>query len=254
MPQPADIPELVERLWSKEAAVVEEALAALREIGAPALPALLAALEKQSKSDDAQKWEVESIKQAIMNLGEPALVALCAIVAGTTDANWRLQRAAARLLSRFDDARAPQAMITALRNPKNEYMTDLMAIFTARKDPGTKPVMIELLAHPANDVRHHAAVILYWGYDTPGEAAVQPLIHALRLGRSQWDSNHEFERSVGMTLWKIGTPALEAILAIQDDPAPVVQRAICEALGRFSRQNPPDPRAVAAYARCSENA
>ncbi len=107
------IDALVMQLWEVDDDKCQQAVDTLVQIGEPAIPILLAALEKDDRNSEVIEYENEWLRSAIVALGKPAIIALSNGLYSKT----KLARASAKTLSRFDDPLAKESLQTALTSP-----------------------------------------------------------------------------------------------------------------------------------------
>ncbi len=194
----------------------------LGRMGAPAVEPLVAALEDRDQGVLVRTYAAE----ALVRIGGPAVEPLVAAF-GAGDQDTR--KDAARTLGRIGDARAVEPLVAALRDRgqgvlERTYVTEALVAIGA---PGVGPLMAAFGAGD-RDTRKDAARTL----GRIGDArAVEPLVAALR------DRDQAIRRSATDALVKIGTPAVDSLIAAFKDPD--VRKYAARALGRIG-----DPRAL----------
>jgi len=109
--------------------VHKAAAAALGEIGAPAVPGLLAALR------NAERWVREAAADTLGRIGAPAVPGL---LAALRDADWRVRRAAAAALGEIGDAAAVPGLLAALGDAE-EYVRRAAAAALRNLLPASPP-------------------------------------------------------------------------------------------------------------------
>lgn len=107
------IDALVMQLWDVDNNKRQQAIDALVQIGEPAIPSLLAALEKDDRNSEVIEYENKWLRSAIVALGKPAIIAL----SNGLYAKTRLARASAKTLWQFDDPLAKESLQAALKSP-----------------------------------------------------------------------------------------------------------------------------------------
>jgi tetratricopeptide (TPR) repeat protein len=104
------IDALVMELWDEDDRKREQAIEALAQIGEPALSTLLVALEKDDRNSEMIEYENLWLRDAIVALGKPAILALSNGLYLKT----RLARASAKTLWKFHDPLAKECLQAAL--------------------------------------------------------------------------------------------------------------------------------------------
>ncbi len=146
------INRLIKALWGNDAA---KAIASLKAIGEPALPALLVALKKDDRNAELIEWENGALRDAIIALGEPAFTALVQALSPGSG----MARAAAKTLRRWGDPRAVDYLIAAMLDRNLEingrcYVIDAVAAF---RDLKAREPLERLLSERNEYIRSHAA-------------------------------------------------------------------------------------------------
>ena len=223
-----DVNGLIKALSYKNGDVHRAAIQALKEIGAPAVTPLIAALkDEKSYVRAAAAWALGEIKDpravepliaalrdgdgfmrgtAIPALGEIGAPAVEPLIAALQDKNKEVRWTAAQVLGRIGDARAVEPLIAALKEE-------------------------------CNDVRWNAARAL----GQIGDArAVQPLTAALK---DEWPL---VRQTAAEALGQIGDPrAVEPLTAVLQDEESQVRQAAAEALDRLGWE--PGPAETAGW-------
>lgn len=164
------IEELITQLWDNDQEVRKQAIQVLAQIGAPAVPALMKALQKDDRPYESGVSENPSLRRAIIQVGEPAFQALLAALQPGSD----LVRAAAKTLALWGDSRAVEPMIEAMHNQEVSlggrlYVIDALGTF---RDPRAFEPLIAALLDSHRFIRSHAALALA----EYGDPSVIPLI------------------------------------------------------------------------------
>jgi len=146
------IDELIEGLWSNDS---ENAIRSIKAIGESALPALLIALKKDDRNAEFVDFENGALRQAIIDIGEPAFQKLVEALTPGSD----LVRAAAKTLKRWGDSRAVDYLIAAMQNDAIDtngrcYIIDALGYF---RDPKSFEPLIITLRHQNEYIKCHAA-------------------------------------------------------------------------------------------------
>jgi HEAT repeat protein len=185
------IRQLIGSLWHADEQVRQQAIEALAEIGAPAVPALLVALRKDDRNSDLRGYENPVLREAICRVGEPAFQALLALLKPGN----RMIRAAARTLPLFNDPRAVDPLISAMRNEQISYgkrLPVINALGVIRDRRAFQP-LIEMLSDGNSHIRHFAAHALA----EYGDPSVEPLIRkALKGEDPSWWYLRESRKAV----------------------------------------------------------
>jgi HEAT repeat protein len=191
MANEACIRQLIVSLWHADEQVRRQAIETLAEIGAPAVPMLMVALRKDDHNYDLQVIENPDLREAILRVGEPAFQAVVAML----KPGRRMVRAASKMLQLFDDPRAVDPLISAMRNEHidlgyRQYAIEALGWFRDRR--AFQP-LIEALSDWSSYIRHQAARALA----EYGDPSVEPLIRkALEGEGSVWRSTGQDLQSV----------------------------------------------------------
>lgn len=265
--QPAAVPALIELLTDRHAPVVQEAEGALRRIGAPAVDAVIAALESGDKATRAAAARVlrdftppplraveplrRSLNDSAANVRTEAAVSLGRIAPPTAkttaalgallgDGAPHVRAAAAQALGRQGPSAAP--LVAALRR----RLIDEDAAVRLRAAEALWHITQDAsLALPAlcaclgdDDLRWQAALVA--GEIGPEAApAVPALIEALK--HEQVHRPARFAASTSVALGKIGKAAVPSLIEVLSDTRPHARLNAAAALGQIG----PDARAAA---------
>jgi HEAT repeat protein len=204
------VPGLLAALRDAEEDVRRAAAAALGEIGdAAAVPGLLAAL------GDAEEDVREAAAAALGQIGAPAVPGL---LAALRDADWRVRREAAKALRRIGDAAAVPGLLAALRDADWRVRREAAWALGWIGDAAAVPGLLAALRDAEEDVRIALRSVL----------APQELLAALRY------AEEDVRRAAAWALGWIGdAAAVPGLLAALRDAEEDVRRAAAAALGEI---------------------
>jgi HEAT repeat protein len=211
------VPGLLAALRDAEEDVRRMAAAALGEIGdAAAVPGLLAAL------GDASWYVREAAAAALGQIGAPAVPGL---LAALRDAEEDVRREAAKALRRIGDAAAVPGLLAALGDASWYVREAAAAALGEIGDAAAVPGLLAALRDADWRVRREAAWALGWIGDA---AAVPGLLAALR------DAEEDVRREAAWALRKIGdAAAVPWLLAALGDTNADVREAAAWELGKI---------------------
>ncbi len=221
---PQAVPDLIQYFEDQGKKDVRRAAAeALGKIGAPAVPALIQAL--QDEDEDVRRAAAWALGQIGDRQAVPALIQ------ALQDENEDVRRAAALSLGKIGAPAVP-ALLQALQDEDEDVRRAAVSVLRQIGDPQAVPPLLQALQHENKDVRRVAV----WALGEIGVPAVPALIQALR------NEDEDVRRPAGVALWKIGAPAVPALLqALRDEDKDNVRRAAIWTLGKIG-----DPQAVPA--------
>jgi HEAT repeat protein len=164
------IEDLIAKLWDGDQEVRKQAIERLAQIGAPVVPALMKALQKDDRNYESGVSENPSLRKAVIQVGEPAFQALLVGLQPGSD----MVRAAAKTLALWGDSRAVEPLIEAMHNQEVSlggrlYVIDALGTF---RDPRAFEPLIAALLDAHRFIRSHAALALA----EYGDPSVIPLI------------------------------------------------------------------------------
>jgi HEAT repeat protein len=196
--------------WNARLAAAE----ALGEIGdAAAVPGLLAALR------DASLYVREAAAKALGEIGAPAVPGL---LAALRDADWNARLAAAEALGEIGAPAVP-GLLAALRDESRQVRKAAAWELGKIGDAAAVPGLLAALGDADVDVREAAA----WALRIGDAAAVPGLLAALR------DADWRVRRAAAAALGEIGAPAVPGLLAALGDADANVREAAAAALGEI---------------------
>jgi len=243
------VPRLLRVLRGRrvEDSVHKAAAAALGEIGAPAVPGLLAAL-RDAEEDVRRKaaWVLGKIGDAAAVPGLLAALhdadvdvrvaaaaalgqigdatAVPGLLAALHDADVDVRWTAARALERIGDAAAVPGRLAALGDADADVRWAAAVALGQIGDNAAVPGLLAALGDADADVREAAAAAL----GEIGDAAAVPGLLAA-LG----DANADVREAAAAALGEIGAPAVPGLLAALGDADERVREAAAEALGQI---------------------
>jgi HEAT repeat protein len=258
---PQAVPALIEALKDEDRRVRLVAAEALGKMGLPAIPPLIQALKDRDEDarlaaawvlgkigdpqavlallealkDDKDEWVRYQMKEALVEIGMPAVPALLEALKGEDVRDVR--QAAAEVLGEIGDPRAVPALLEALKDEDVRDVRRAAALALGEiGDPRAVPALLEAIKD--EDVYWAAARALGKIGDP---RAVPALLEALKDQRMRLSATE--------ALGKIGDPqALPALLEALKDKDWGVRRAAAEALGEFC-----DPQAAPALMEALED-
>ena len=243
------VPRLLRVLRGRrvEDSVHKAAAAALGEIGAPAVPGLLAAL--RDAEEDVRReaaWVLGKIGDAAAVPGLLAALhdadvdvrvaaaaalgqigdatAVPGLLAALHDADVDVRWTAARALERIGDAAAVPGRLAALGDADADVRWAAAVALGQIGDNAAVPGLLAALGDADADVREAAAAAL----GEIGDAAAVPGLLAA-LG----DANADVREAAAAALGEIGAPAVPGLLAALGDADERVREAAAEALGQI---------------------
>ena len=212
------VPRLLRVLRGRrvEDSVHKAAAAALGEIGAPAVPGLLAALR------DAEEDVRRKAAWVLGKIGDAAAVP--GLLAALHDADVDVRVAAAAALGQIGDATAVPGLLAALHDADVDVRWTAARALERIGDAAAVPGRLAALGDADADVRWAAAVALGQIGDN---AAVPGLLAALG------DADADVREAAAAALGEIGAPAVPGLLAALGDADERVREAAAEALGQI---------------------
>ena len=233
-------PQAVEALLRAHRQLGAPALDALVRIGTPAVEPLIGALHEYYSE---HSYEVrECATQALVRIGASAVEPLIGALHDHShdEASDEARECAAKALSRIADPRATRPLISALVDKKygvRAYAADALGSIG---DPSAVEPLIGVLGDNSDLVREWAAeAIVKLG----GPRAVEPLMHALAI---TGPDGARARSGVADALAKIGAPAVGPLIAFLKGPARAGRRTAADALDRLGWK-PDAGEAGAAY-------
>jgi HEAT repeat protein len=210
------VPGLLAALGDADADVRRMAAAALGEIGdAAAVPGLLAALR------DANWYVSKAAEAALGEIGDAAAVP--GLLAALGDADWYVRKAAAAALGQIGAPAVP-GLLAALRDADADVRRTAAAALRRIGDAAAVPGLLAALRDADADVRWMAAAALR----RIGDAAAVPGLLAA-LGDASWYVREAAAKALG----EIGAPAVPGLLAALGDADADMRRAAAAALGEI---------------------